>query len=622
MGAGREAGEGMFKTKTAASVNYKQLYEEQLKINAEQASLIASLRKENHELRKRDAPLSNNGYEYLANLQYRVKDLSNQVSDFKSGERYIKIQADHKEHLCIKNREIEGLKQELAQSRRQTIDVRNKWIQVNEDLIAEHAKELSRKDREIEALKKKVLNLQNRCGEWKDRFLDARRELYEVKTELEDKEGIIQKLKAQINRDYENSSKPSSMSPNRKKIHNSRVPTGKKPGGQPGHPGHGRKKQVPTSKINIPPPPEWIGNPDYKPTGKVITKQLVGIRVILVVNEYSTVEYRNVRTWERVHADFPDGVVNDVNYDGSVKAFAFLLNNHCHVSIAKVSDFLSELTGGELNISTGMICGLSKEFSLKTEAEQNEAFADLLLSPVMCTDFTTVRVDGKNMNVIVCADGRNILYSAREHKGHEGVKGTPVEGYQNTLVHDHDKTFYSYGGNHQECNQHPSRYLKGSMENEPGLKWAGLMRELIQQMIHFKKSLDPYDDRDPNQIDGDAVDAFEARYDEILALAKDEYDYEPPSKYNMDGFNLYKRMEKYKANHLLFLHDRRVPATNNESERLLRVVKRKGAQAMTFRSFNSLDYLCRSLGIVASLRTQGSNLYASVASIYDRVKDK
>ena len=44
-----------------------------------------------------------------------------------------------------------------------------------------------------------------------------------------------------------------------------------------------------------------------------------------------------------------------------------------------------------------------------------------------------------------------MLYFFREHKGHEGLKGTPVEQYQQTLVHDHDKTYYNYGADHQEC---------------------------------------------------------------------------------------------------------------------------------------------------------------------------
>jgi len=145
------------------------------------------------------------------------------------------------------------------------------------------------------------------------------------------------------------------------------------------------------------------------------------------------------------------------------------------------------------------------------------------------------------------------------------------------------------------------------------------MRELIREMIHFRNSLDPDDDRDPDQIDPNKVIDFEARYDKILALAKEEYEYEPPSKYYIDGFNLYKKLLKYRNEHLLFLHDRKVPHNNNLAERLLRVLKRKQSQAMTFRSDGGLDYLCRSLGIVASLRSQGKNLYENVSSIFSRL---
>jgi hypothetical protein len=136
-----------------------------------------------------------------------------------------------------------------------------------------------------------------------------------------------------------------------------------------------------------------------------------------------------VSTGQRVHADFPEGLVNEVTYGGKIKAFAFLLNNRCNVSIMNVANFLSELTDGELRMSAGMINGLSKEFSLKTEAEQNGAISDLLRSPVMNTDFTTVRVNGKSKPVLVTATPDTVKYFAREHKGHEGIKGTPVEDY-------------------------------------------------------------------------------------------------------------------------------------------------------------------------------------------------
>ena len=59
-----------------------------------------------------------------------------------------------------------------------------------------------------------------------------------------------------------------------------------------------------------------------------------------------------------------------------------------------------------------------------------------------------------------------MLYFARDKKGHDGIKGTVVEDYQGTLVHDHDVTFYKYGTGHQECLAHVLRYLKDSMDNE------------------------------------------------------------------------------------------------------------------------------------------------------------
>jgi hypothetical protein len=268
-----------------------------------------------------------------------------------------------------------------------------------------------------------------------------------------------------------------------------------------------------------------------------------------------------------------------------------------------------------------MICGLTKEFSLKTKEEQQRDFMDLLCAPVMNTDFTSIRINGKNLNALVCANGNTVQYYAREHKGHEGVRGTALELYQGIAVHDHDRTFYKYGSGHQECNDHPLRYLKGVAENEPGLKWSGLMRNLIQEMIHFGKHLDPEDMRNPDEIDPDRVMELEAKYDEILEIARKEYEYEPPSKYNMDGYNLYKRLRDYKKNHLLFLHDRRVPYTNSLSERLLRILKRKQQQVMTFRSFESFSYLCDCLGIIATLRSQEENLYQSASSIFSRQRD-
>ena len=92
---------------------------------------------------------------------------------------------------------------------------------------------------------------------------------------------------------------------------------------------------------------------------------MVSIRMVLNVTEYHADVYYNSHTGERAHAAFPDGVIDDVNYDGSIRAFLFLLNNDCCTSIDKSRAFLSDLTGGKLNISKGMISRTKPEFALK-----------------------------------------------------------------------------------------------------------------------------------------------------------------------------------------------------------------------------------------------------------------
>ncbi|MGL6142907.1 MAG: IS66 family transposase, partial [Enterobacterales bacterium] len=374
------------------------------------------------------------------------------------------------------------------------------------------------------------------------------------------------------------------------------------------------RKQEPTAEISLlPPPQEVLDDPDFKKTSKRMVKQLINVRLVLDVKEYHADVYYNSKTGERRHAKFPDGVVDDVNYGGSVKAFLFLLNNDCCISIDKSRKFLADLTSGKLRISKGMISRLSKEFAQKSEKERKKLFADMLLSPVMHTDCTNARVNGKAAYVFVCATpyGES-LYFARGKKGHEGVKGTVAEDYQGILIHDHETTFYRYGTNHQECLAHILRYLKDSADNEPERTWNTKMRKLVQEMIHYRNSIQP--EAEP---DIEKVSKLEERYQKILQKAAAEYESIPPSEYYKDGYNLYLRMQKYMSNHLLFLHDHRVPTTNNEAERLLRGYKRKQQQAVSFRSLESIDYLCQCMSMLVSMRKNDEmNIFEKVAQTF------
>ena len=549
-------------------------------------------------------------HEYVNTLECRVKSLAGQVRKFKSGEMYLSIQREFQKALDIKDGIIRALGLKAAEANAAMVTMRENWMQIYEDQQKEFSKEAAAYETRIKKLFDRAIKAESKV----DRLLDEKRELlgelYAAKTELEEEKEKRSRLVIQLKRSHENSSVPSSQNPNRKKIPNSREKTYKKQGAQPGHEGHRRKRQEPDETIYLD-YPDYGNDPDYYPTGIIIKKQLVNIVVTPQTVEYYAVEYRNRKTGTRVHAEFPKGVVNDVNYGGSIKALAFLLNTQYNVSLDNTAALISELTDGKIELSRGMINGLTKEFSKKTEKEQLEIFTKLLSSSNMGADFTGAKVNGKQLQVLVLGNETSHMFYAREKKGHEGVKGTVLEHYQGILVHDHDRTFYSYGKLHQECLVHILRYLVGSMENEKNRVWNKQMWDLIREMIHHRNSLP-----DGEEVSSEVAEKYEMRYMEILETAETEYDYEPASKYYTDGYNLQKRLKEYKDSHLLFLYDSSVPTNNNLCERLLRQLKRKLRQMMTFRSFESLEYYCTSLGLLGMIRRENKNLYRSVSEIF------
>lgn len=548
----------------------------------------------------------NADFETKSALQIRLKAAQRRIESLENGQALVNLKKEYARDMRFNERQISRLKKELGQANARIVTVRKNWSEVMDDVYAETDRKLREKDRYIEKLEKRILEVERQRDAALDKVSEKQKELYAVLSELEDEKGKNRKLTAQINRDYENSSKPSSDKPLRKKINNNRKKTEKRPGGQPGHTGHRRRCFQPTQEpVFIEAPEEIIENPDYYTTGKVIRKQVVDIHMNVDVMEYRAFEYRRHSNGSRYHAPFPEGVRDDVNYGSSVKAFAFCLNNYCNVSIRRTGEFLEEITDGKVRLSAGAINGLGKKFSMNTAQERKEIFTKLLACDVMHTDNTTSRVNGSGKSVLICAQGELCLYFLRDSKGHEGVKGTPVEFFQGTLVHDHDRTFYAYGSSHQECLAHVLRYLKNSMDNEPELKWNRKMHSFLENMIHEYKQAD-------GKLSQERINQIRTEYDEILKLACREYEYVPPSDYYREGFNLQKRLREYRESHLYFLEHPQVEYTNNLSERGLRKFKRKQKQAVTFRSQENAGYFCDALSIIETNRLQGGSVYQTV----------
>lgn len=545
-----------------------------------------------------------------ANSLFWIKHYRDKVTAFESGEIYVQMRKEHREELAFQDRIIRGLKTELVKARAENGRIVRYWMQVAEDVRTECEKEKALMRKEMEKMRAEKEEAIRQRDEAKKIAQEKREEAYQARTQAEEVQQKNDALTARIKKDYTNSSKPSSMNPNHKSIHNSRESSGKKPGGQPGHQHHPRRRLPADETREVEMPQEYKDAIRYHPTGNTIRKQMVFLRISSYVVEYTTPELEDRFTRKKTHAPFPAGYIDDVNYDTSVKAFAFLLNQSCNVAIDRVRTFLSDVSDGKIQISNGMICNLAKQFSRKTEAERNELFLKHLGADVLHADFTFARKKGKQATAMITVTKESALYQARPKKGDEGVKGTPVEFYNGTLVSDHESAIAKHGKRRQECMSHIRRYVIASIENEKKMNWNRKLRRWIRRAIKHWYTYREEEGDTWHKISGRLIGQFLM----IVQLGITEYEYDPPNKYFKDGFNLCKRMKESPEEYILFLKDPTVPPTNNLAERHARQYKRKAHQVMCFRGDHGDEYFCDALSIIETLKLRNLNLYKEISA--------
>ena len=553
---------------------------------------------------------------HLSDLLFKLKLKQERIDALESGEEYVRMREQLRQELAYQNKIIKDLQRTIAEKDRQITENRKNWEQVYDDIMEECRKEIAEKDRIIAVKDQKILELEQALSAEKAKSNESKKEMYAAQTDLADAREQIAALQAKLNKDFTNSSKPSSQTPDHKTIHNGRTKSGRKPGGQPGHPHHGRKKLEDACEVRLPAPRKVLENPSrYELTGKEFRKQLISAKLVVTATEFVAQEYLDILTGDTFHADFPVGIADDVEFDSRVKAMAYMLNNECDVSIGKTRQLLFDLSNGKLDISTGAISNFTKEFSEKSKEEREEIKQQLLASDVLHADYTFGRKQGKMSTVLIMANENSVAYDSVSAKGNAGVKETELDTYNGIMVSDHEAAFVGLGCKRQECMVHTGRYGKASVENEPKLTWNRRFVDWDQRAIKHWHSYDP----NSSELWETKSEALIQEFNTILQIAKAEYEYEPPSKYYMDGFNLYKRMAEAPDDYILFLRDPSVPPSNNRAEVCARRYKRKAHQVMTFRGKHGEEHYCSGLTIIETAKKQGRNVYDEVTGYFDTI---
>ena len=293
-----------------------------------------------------------------------------------------------------------------------------------------------------------------------------------------------------------------------------------------------------------------------------------------------------------------------------------ILNTEGVVALDRLTNFVSCISHGKIQLSKGSVVNFMKELNNKSNYLIENIKNKLLNSEIMHTDGTTGRCENKNACVRTYSTEKIVFLVPTYGKGKKYIEETNIlNRYTGKLVHDHETVMYNYGSKHIECNVHVARYLKGCNENTKN-KWALKMRSFLCQLNAYRKKLKT---KGINKLKEKQLERYSKRYDEILKEGYEE-NQNIKSKYlRQEEQKLLNRLRKYKENHLMFLYDFSVPFDNNLAERDIRHFKIKQKISGHFNSMQGMNIYSNIKSIIGTLKKQGRNFYDEISKIYKNI---
>ena len=456
-------------------------------------------------------------------------------------------------------------------------------------------------------------------GRLKSQIARLQEELRETRSDNHRLRRRNTELEALVTKDSHNSSRPPSTDPPWvKRTKSLRRPSGKHPGGQPGHQGHTLRLTPKPTRIVRHHPPECRHCQTPLREGQVIGRErrqvvdLVPAR--LRVTEHRAEVVRCPRCGQRTKAEFPESVRATVQYGPSVLARALYLHDYGLLPYARTTEAMKELFGCAL--STGTLSTAVRQCASGLVETELKIKRGLRRSSVIHADETGLRVGGRLHYVHVASNSRLTHYGADARRGKAAMDDIGIlPQYRGTCVHDGwlSYTFYPKC-RHALCGAHLLRELIYFEELGVETKtWATPLKELLLEM---KAEVERVSTEGGQQLATEKLSALTGSYDRLIAEGLTA---PPPSgvpeQVQKQGRNLLLRLGRRKEEVLLFLTDFSVPFDNNQAERDLRMIKLQQKTSGCFRTEAGARQFCRIRGYISTMRKQGRGVLPALAGV-------
>jgi transposase len=460
-------------------------------------------------------------------------------------------------------------------------------------------------------------------------ILTLQQQVQELQWTVTEQAAEIQKLRDQLTKNSRNSGKPpSSDGLKKRRPRNLRRKTGRRSGGQEGHPGHTLKLVEKPDHLEVHAVsecPQCAADLQAVEACELERRQVFDVPPARVeVTEHRAEIKVCPQCGERVKAQFPADVTQPIQYGRRIKAQAAYLNNYQLLPLARACELLGDFYGH--TPAEALILDANAALADQIEPSLEATRQQLIASPVVHFDESGLRVEGKLNWLHVASTEGLTYYTVHPKRGQAGMRAMGIlPAFQGRAVHDHWPSYFTFDHClHALCNAHHLRELQ-FVGDQYQQSWA---EEMSQLLLDIKAEVEatPWEQM---SLAPHRLTHFQQRYDELISQGLEANP--PPAdtppqacgehrrtkrgrKKQSPPKNLLDRLQQFKPQVLAFMHDFRVPFDNNQAERDVRMVKTKQKVSGTFRTRTGAETFCAIRSYISTVRKHGLNV---IEAIYD-----
>jgi transposase len=487
-------------------------------------------------------------------------------------------------------------------------------IKEAKEIMRRQAEKINEQVEVISTLSSQIVQQHEELGQCVQQIEDLGGKLEELSEQVET-------LQEKLKKNSRNSSLPPSSDrfARQKRTRSLRKKSGKKPGGQKGHPGHTLQLLVDPDEIVV----QTVQSCEYchrdlrnDPSLRQERRQVISLpeKRRLVIEHHNESKCCPGCSTVTV-APFPQEVKAPIQYGADIGAVAVYLCCQQLQPLGRTAQILSDLL--DCPLSAGTVLAMTERCAGQLMDVEKQIKQALISASVTHHDETGSYVGGRRWWWHSCSTKTLTHYGVHAKRGREAMDAIGIlPARQGISIHDDWASYWGYQNcEHGSCNVHHLRDLTYQAE-EKGQSWAA---DLIKVLLDMLQAVQGAQAKGKTSLDPALRAELLSRYEQAITAG---YQAHPPSpapvhpkqgrRKQSPARNLLDRLSTHQDAVLRFLDDFDVPFDNNLAERDIRMVKLKQKISGCFRSSGGAEGFARIRGYLSTLRKQGMNLLLSL----------